>query len=235
MTLTRKIGSLRYFYSASYFFSAILVIVSAIVPHALSKGIILRRIFTTASYCMVLRMTLTRQLPGSIQMWYDTLALVKKIEVGSQKGDIIIIRNSICKKYTVYDILILSLFCFLQDFLTKEEYRVLEYNLTTTELEMVNVSASWDEVCSSVCLSLNIYTKYCRFRVCVKQNSQYETVCLVNFQTFLDDITRRALKTNIPFLYQKGVVAHKSRRKYRLLGSFDNRLKSHWFLVPCQL
>ncbi|CAK6954585.1 cystic fibrosis transmembrane conductance regulator [Scomber scombrus] len=111
MTLTRKIGSLRYFYSASYFFSAILVIVSAIVPHALSKGIILRRIFTTASYCMVLRMTLTRQLPGSIQMWYDTLALVQKIE----------------------------------EFLMKEEYRVLEYNLTTTELELVNVSASWDE------------------------------------------------------------------------------------------
>nr|XP_057930599.1 cystic fibrosis transmembrane conductance regulator [Doryrhamphus excisus] len=111
MTLTRKIGSLRYFYSAAYFFSAILVIVSAIVPHALSKGIILRRIFTTASYCMVLRMTLTRQLPGSIQMWYDTLALVNKIE----------------------------------EFLMKEEYRVLEYNLTTTELELVNVSASWDE------------------------------------------------------------------------------------------
>lgn len=111
MTLTRKIGSLRYFYSASYFFSAILVIVSAIVPHALSKGIILRRIFTTASYCMVLRMTLTRQLPGSIQMWYDTLALVKKIE----------------------------------EYLTKEEYKVLEYNLTTTEVELVNVTASWDE------------------------------------------------------------------------------------------
>lgn len=111
MTLTRKIGALRYYYSAAYFFSAILVIVSAVVPHALSKGIILRRIFTTASYCMVLRMTLTRQLPGSIQMWYDTLALVKKIE----------------------------------EFLMKEEYRVLEYNLTTTELELVNVSASWDE------------------------------------------------------------------------------------------
>uniref|UniRef100_A0A3B5AE82 Cystic fibrosis transmembrane conductance regulator n=1 Tax=Stegastes partitus TaxID=144197 RepID=A0A3B5AE82_9TELE len=111
VTLTRKIGSLRYFYSASYFFSAILVIVAAVVPHALSRGIILRRIFTTASYCMVLRMTLTRQLPGSIQMWYDTLALVKKIE----------------------------------EFLTKEEHRGLEYNLTTTELELVNVSASWDE------------------------------------------------------------------------------------------
>uniref|UniRef100_A0A8C8FML4 Cystic fibrosis transmembrane conductance regulator n=1 Tax=Oncorhynchus tshawytscha TaxID=74940 RepID=A0A8C8FML4_ONCTS len=104
MTLTRKIGSLRYFYSASYFFSAILVIVSAI-------GIILRSIFTTASYLMVLRMTLTRQLPGSIQMWYDTLALVTKIE----------------------------------EYLCKEEYKVLEYNLTTTEVELVNVTASWDE------------------------------------------------------------------------------------------
>lgn len=82
VTLTRKIGYLRYFYSAAYFFSAILVVVAAIVPHALGKGVILRRIFTTASYCVVMRMTLTRQLPGSIQMWYDTLALVKKIEVG---------------------------------------------------------------------------------------------------------------------------------------------------------
>nr|XP_020449184.1 cystic fibrosis transmembrane conductance regulator isoform X2 [Monopterus albus] len=111
MTLTRKIGSLRYFYSASYFFSAILAIVSAIVPRALTTGIALRPIFTTASYCMVLRMTLTRQLPGSIQMWYDTLALVKKIE----------------------------------EFLMKEEYRKLENNLTTNEVELVNVSASWDE------------------------------------------------------------------------------------------
>lgn len=45
----------------------------------------------------------------------------------------------------------LPVFCFLQEFLMKEEYRVLEYNLTTTEVELVNVSASWDEVCSSVC------------------------------------------------------------------------------------
>uniref|UniRef100_A0A3Q2VJ82 Cystic fibrosis transmembrane conductance regulator n=1 Tax=Haplochromis burtoni TaxID=8153 RepID=A0A3Q2VJ82_HAPBU len=80
MTLTRKIGSLRYFYSASYFFSAIFVILSAIIPYALSKGIILRRIFTTASYFMVLRMTLTRQFPGSLQMWYDTMTLLHKIE-----------------------------------------------------------------------------------------------------------------------------------------------------------
>uniref|UniRef100_A0A6Q2WYA9 Cystic fibrosis transmembrane conductance regulator n=1 Tax=Esox lucius TaxID=8010 RepID=A0A6Q2WYA9_ESOLU len=72
---------------------------------------VLLRIFTTASYCMVLRMTLTRQLPGSIQMWYDTLALITKIE----------------------------------EYLCKEEYKVLEYNLTTTEMELVNVTACWDE------------------------------------------------------------------------------------------
>lgn len=34
----------------------------------------------------------------------------------------------------------------LQEFLLKEEYRALEYNLTTTQVELVNVSASWDEV-----------------------------------------------------------------------------------------
>lgn len=40
----------------------------------------------------------------------------------------------------------------------KEEYRVLEYNLTTTELELVNVSASWDEVCSFLCVEKNYET-----------------------------------------------------------------------------
>lgn len=40
----------------------------------------------------------------------------------------------------------------------KEEYRVLEYNLTTTELELVNVSASWDEVCSSLCVEIKCDT-----------------------------------------------------------------------------
>ncbi|XP_026143304.1 cystic fibrosis transmembrane conductance regulator [Carassius auratus] len=109
--LTRKIGSLRYFYSSAYFFSAIFVIVAAIVPHALSRGINLRRIFTTLSYCMVLRMTVTRQLPGSIQMWYDTMRLIWKIE----------------------------------EFLSKEEYKLMQYDLSITELELKDVTASWDE------------------------------------------------------------------------------------------
>nr|XP_033815038.1 cystic fibrosis transmembrane conductance regulator [Geotrypetes seraphini] len=33
----------------------------------------------------------------------------------------------------------------IQDFLLKEDYKTLEYNLTTTEVEMVNVTAYWDE------------------------------------------------------------------------------------------
>ncbi|KTF93235.1 hypothetical protein cypCar_00039924, partial [Cyprinus carpio] len=109
--IRQKIGSLRYFYSSAYFFSAIFVIVAAIVPHALSRGINLRRIFTTLSYCMVLRMTVTRQLPGSIQMWYDTMRLIWKIE----------------------------------EFLSKEEYKLMEYDLSITELELKDVTASWDE------------------------------------------------------------------------------------------
>ncbi|KAI5098210.1 cystic fibrosis transmembrane conductance regulator, partial [Silurus meridionalis] len=109
--LTRKIGSLRYFYSSAYFFSAIWVITAAVVPQALTTGITVRRIFTTLSYCMVLRMTITRQLPASIQMWYDTIRLIWKIE----------------------------------DFLSKEEYKLMEYDLSITDLELENITASWDE------------------------------------------------------------------------------------------
>uniref|UniRef100_A0A8C9T4P4 Cystic fibrosis transmembrane conductance regulator n=1 Tax=Scleropages formosus TaxID=113540 RepID=A0A8C9T4P4_SCLFO len=110
MTLTRKIGSLRYFYSAAYFFSAFIVVLSGVLPYALTKSIALRRIFTTASYCMVLRMTVTRQLPNAIQMWWFSLR--RKLQ---------------------------------SFYLTKEEYKALEYNLTTTDMELVNVTASWDE------------------------------------------------------------------------------------------
>ncbi|KAF5907627.1 cystic fibrosis transmembrane conductance regulator, partial [Clarias magur] len=109
--LTRKIGSLRYFYSSAYFFSAIWVILAAVLPQALTTGITVRRIFTTLSYCMVLRMTITRQLPASIQMWYDTIRLIWKIE----------------------------------DFLSKEEYKLMEYDLSITDMQLENITASWDE------------------------------------------------------------------------------------------
>lgn len=55
---------------------------------------------------------------------------------------------------------VLSFAYFLQEFLMKEEYRVLEYNLTTTELELVNVSASWDEVCLFLCEKINETNKF---------------------------------------------------------------------------
>ncbi|KAK1169079.1 cystic fibrosis transmembrane conductance regulator [Acipenser oxyrinchus oxyrinchus] len=109
--LTRKTAYLRYFNSAAFFFSAFLTVIVSVVPFALSHGIILRRIFTTLSYCMVLRMTITRQFPGSVQMWYDSLRVIQRIE----------------------------------DFLKKDEYKALDYNLSATEVEMVNVTASWDE------------------------------------------------------------------------------------------
>ncbi|XP_041110604.1 cystic fibrosis transmembrane conductance regulator-like isoform X2 [Polyodon spathula] len=109
--LTRKTAYLRYFNSAAFFFSAFLAVIVSVVPFALSHGIILRRIFTTLSYCMILRMTITRQFPGSVQMWYDSLRVIQKIE----------------------------------DFLKKDEYKALDYNLSATEVEMVNVTASWDE------------------------------------------------------------------------------------------
>lgn len=49
----------------------------------------------------------------------------------------------------------------------KEEYTVLEYNQTTTEVELVNVSASWDEVCA--CLYLYILLNWCpiTFILCI--------------------------------------------------------------------
>ncbi|XP_033882772.2 cystic fibrosis transmembrane conductance regulator [Acipenser ruthenus] len=109
--LTRKTAYLKYFNSAAFFFSAFLAVIVSVVPYALSHGIILRRIFTTLSYCMILRMTITRQFPGSVQMWYDSLRVIQRIE----------------------------------DFLKKNEYKALDYNLSATEVEMVNVTASWDE------------------------------------------------------------------------------------------
>uniref|UniRef100_A0A8C9TYH6 Cystic fibrosis transmembrane conductance regulator n=1 Tax=Scleropages formosus TaxID=113540 RepID=A0A8C9TYH6_SCLFO len=94
MTLTRKIGSLRYFYSAAYFFSAFIVVLSGVLPYALTKSIALRRIFTTASYCMVLRMTVTRQLPNAIQMWYDTVDLDQTVSLGGTGGILLLVMET---------------------------------------------------------------------------------------------------------------------------------------------
>ncbi|XP_070611560.1 cystic fibrosis transmembrane conductance regulator isoform X2 [Erythrolamprus reginae] len=111
LKLTRKAAYVRYFNSSAFFFSGFFVVFLAVLPYALSHGIILRKIFTTISYCIVLRMTVTRQFPWAVQTWYDSLGTINKI----------------------------------QDFLQKEEYKTLEYNLTTTGLELDKVTAFWDE------------------------------------------------------------------------------------------
>uniref|UniRef100_A0A8C5MLZ9 Cystic fibrosis transmembrane conductance regulator n=1 Tax=Leptobrachium leishanense TaxID=445787 RepID=A0A8C5MLZ9_9ANUR len=111
LKLTRKAAYVRYFNSSAFFFSGFFVVFLSILPHMLTDGIALRRIFTTISFTIVLRMTVTRQFPWAVQTWYDSLGVINKV----------------------------------QDFLQKEEYKSLEYNLTTTEVVMENVTASWDE------------------------------------------------------------------------------------------
>ncbi|XP_058384894.1 cystic fibrosis transmembrane conductance regulator [Diceros bicornis minor] len=111
LKLTRKAAYVRYFNSSAFFFSGFFVVFLSVLPYALIKGIILRKIFTTISFCIVLRMAVTRQFPWAVQTWYDSLGAINKI----------------------------------QDFLQKQEYKTLEYNLTTTEVMMENVTAFWEE------------------------------------------------------------------------------------------
>uniref|UniRef100_A0A8B7TTM0 Cystic fibrosis transmembrane conductance regulator n=2 Tax=Castor canadensis TaxID=51338 RepID=A0A8B7TTM0_CASCN len=111
LKFTRKAAYVRYVNSSAFFFSGFFVVFLSVLPYALIKGIILRKIFTTISFCIVLRMAVTRQFPWAVQTWYDSLGAINKI----------------------------------QDFLQKQEYKVLEYNLTTTEVVMENVTAFWEE------------------------------------------------------------------------------------------
>ncbi|XP_076972793.1 cystic fibrosis transmembrane conductance regulator isoform X3 [Tamandua tetradactyla] len=111
LKLTRKAAYVRYFNSSAFFFSGFFVVFLSVLPYALIKGIILRKIFTTISFSIVLRMAVTRQFPWAVQTWYDSLGAINKI----------------------------------QDFLQKQEYKSLEYNLTTTDVMMENVTAFWEE------------------------------------------------------------------------------------------
>lgn len=81
LKLTRKAAYVRYFNSSAFFFSGFFVVFLSVLPHALSKGVILRKIFTTISFCIVLRMAVTRQFPWAVQTWYDSLGAINKIQV----------------------------------------------------------------------------------------------------------------------------------------------------------
>ncbi|XP_070120378.1 cystic fibrosis transmembrane conductance regulator isoform X2 [Equus przewalskii] len=80
LKLTRKAAYVRYFNSSAFFFSGFFVVFLSVLPYALIKGIVLRRIFTTISFCIVLRMAVTRQFPWAVQTWYDSLGAINKIQ-----------------------------------------------------------------------------------------------------------------------------------------------------------
>ncbi|EPY86374.1 cystic fibrosis transmembrane conductance regulator [Camelus ferus] len=80
LKLTRKAAYVRYFNSSAFFFSGFFVVVLSVFPYALLKGIGLRKIFTTISFCIVLRMAVTRQFPWAVQTWYDSLGAINKIQ-----------------------------------------------------------------------------------------------------------------------------------------------------------
>ncbi|KAF2974586.1 hypothetical protein EK904_001453 [Melospiza melodia maxima] len=80
LKLTRKAAYVRYFNSSAFFFSGFFVVFLAVLPYAVIKGVTLRKIFTTISFCIVLRMTVTRQFPGSVQTWYDSIGAINKIQ-----------------------------------------------------------------------------------------------------------------------------------------------------------
>uniref|UniRef100_A0A8C5LDP6 ABC transmembrane type-1 domain-containing protein n=1 Tax=Jaculus jaculus TaxID=51337 RepID=A0A8C5LDP6_JACJA len=80
LALTRKAAYLRYLNSSAFFFSGFFVVFLSVLPYALAHGIDLRKIFTTVSYCIVLRMTVTRQCPLAVQMWYETLDVIQKMQ-----------------------------------------------------------------------------------------------------------------------------------------------------------
>lgn len=81
LKLTRKAAYVRYFNSSAFFFSGFFVVFLSILPHLLQAGITLRKIFTTISFTIVLRMTVTRQFPWAVQTWYDSLGVINKIQV----------------------------------------------------------------------------------------------------------------------------------------------------------
>ncbi|TKC43869.1 hypothetical protein EI555_006070 [Monodon monoceros] len=80
LKLTRKAAYVRYFNSSAFFFSGFFVVFLSVFPYALLNGIGLRKIFTTISFCIVLRMAVTRQFPWAVQTWYDSLGAINKIQ-----------------------------------------------------------------------------------------------------------------------------------------------------------
>lgn len=74
---------MRFFTSSAFFFSGFFVVFLSVLPYTVINGIVLRKIFTTISFCIVLRMSVTRQFPTAVQIWYDSFGMIRKIQVTS--------------------------------------------------------------------------------------------------------------------------------------------------------
>uniref|UniRef100_A0A7N6BIY4 Cystic fibrosis transmembrane conductance regulator n=1 Tax=Anabas testudineus TaxID=64144 RepID=A0A7N6BIY4_ANATE len=91
------------------------------------------------SLCALAALTLL----GIIQLVCDKL--VKSSSLNRVKRAGLISRRLALTSEIVENIHSVKAYGWEEEFLMKEEYTVLEYNQTTTEVELVNVSASWDE------------------------------------------------------------------------------------------
>ncbi|GAB1290580.1 Cystic fibrosis transmembrane conductance regulator [Apodemus speciosus] len=80
LKMTRKAAYLRFFTSSAFFFSGSFVVFLSVLPYTVINGIVLRKIFTTISFCIVLRMSVTRQFPTAVQIWYDSFGMIRKIQ-----------------------------------------------------------------------------------------------------------------------------------------------------------
>lgn len=123
LRLTRKAAYVRYVNSSAFFFSGFFVVFLSVLPYALIKGIILRKIFTTISFCIVLRMAVTRQFPWAVQTWYDSLGAINKIQVMHPKwpSSTMILeqfRTFLADRLARNDVLVLGLFGDAQDFVS---------------------------------------------------------------------------------------------------------------------
>ncbi|EDM15127.1 rCG28062 [Rattus norvegicus] len=80
LKMTRRSAYMRFFTSSAFFFSGFFVVFLSVLPYTVINGIVLRKIFTTISFCIVLRMSVTRQFPTAVQIWYDSLGMIRKIQ-----------------------------------------------------------------------------------------------------------------------------------------------------------
>lgn len=80
LKLTRKAAYMRFLTSSAFFFSGFFVVFLSVLPYTVINRIILRKIFTTISFCIVLRMAVTRQFPTAVQTWYDSVGMIRKVQ-----------------------------------------------------------------------------------------------------------------------------------------------------------